>query len=75
MTEVNENTTLNEKQKNLLAYAMVRAIHLETDPYLVADLVTLTCTLGITTECDRMADEFLGRIFDDLVECLHYIDA
>jgi hypothetical protein len=75
MTEVNENTTLNEKQKNLLAYAMTQAIRTEADPYLVADLVSLTCTLGITAECDRMVDEYLGREFDDLVECLHYIDA
>jgi hypothetical protein len=75
MTEVNENTTLDEKQKNLLAYAMVRAIHLETDAYLVADLVSLTCTLGITAECDRVADELLGRIFEDLMDSLDYIDA
>jgi hypothetical protein len=75
MTEVNENTALTYKQKNLLAYAMVQAIRTEADPYLVADLVSLTCTLGITAECDRMTDEFLGREFVDLVECLHYIDA
>jgi hypothetical protein len=75
MTEVNENIALTYKQKNLLAYAMVRAIHLEPDAYMVADLVSLTYTLGITAECDRMTDEFLGREFVDLVECLHYIDA